>query len=266
MKLPRISIITPSFNQGKFIETNILSVMNQNYSNFEHIIIDGGSTNDTLGILKKYKHIIWISEKDKGQSDAFNKGLKMASGDIIGWLNSDDVYLPNIFNFVADKLTENPEVDVIYGNCLYIDENGRTIRKYYSRYFSERRLLTCCYCYIPPMAAFFRKTIFNTMNMPLDLKYNYSMDHDLFLRISLSGFKLMYINSFLASFRKHSESKTTFGIKEMRRESFDISRKYGKNINVLLLVNYYVITKVYLTSPFIARYLRKIRYWLSLKR
>ncbi|MBP7435874.1 MAG: glycosyltransferase [Bacteroidales bacterium] len=114
MNLPRVSIITPSYNQGQFIEKTILSVLNQNYHNFEHIIVDGGSIDNTLEILKKYPYLIWISEPDKGQSDTFNKGLKVSSGEIIGWLNSDDMYKQNIFSGIVKYFDEEPDIDVIY--------------------------------------------------------------------------------------------------------------------------------------------------------
>ena len=100
----KISIITPSFNQGKYIEQTILSVLNQSYKNFEHIICDGGSTDGTVDVLKKYKHLIWVSEEDEGQSDALSKALSMSSGDIIGWINSDDYYYSDdIFEYVVSK-------------------------------------------------------------------------------------------------------------------------------------------------------------------
>ena len=98
---PKITIVTPSFNQGKFIDENIQSVLTQNYPNFEHIIIDGGSIDGTVDILKKYSHLKWVSEPDRGQASALNKGFRMATGDVIGWLNSDDSYLPGTFEVVA---------------------------------------------------------------------------------------------------------------------------------------------------------------------
>ena len=110
---PLISIITPSFNQGKFIEQTILSVLNQHYPNFEHIIIDGGSTDGSIEILKKYPHLIWKSEKDRGQSEALNKGFEVAKGEIIGWLNSDDVYLDDTLFKVTGYLKDK-NIDGIY--------------------------------------------------------------------------------------------------------------------------------------------------------
>ena len=110
----KISIITPSFNQGEYIEQTILSVLNQSYKNFEHIICDGGSTDGTVDILKKYKHLVWVSEKDAGQSDALNKALSICTGDIIGWINSDDYYhSDDIFEYVTSKFT--PQTNWVIG-------------------------------------------------------------------------------------------------------------------------------------------------------
>jgi glycosyltransferase involved in cell wall biosynthesis len=128
MEKLKISVITPSLNQGKYIEECILSVLNQGYDNFDHIIIDGGSTDNTLTVLRKYKHLIWVSEPDEGQSDAINKGFKMASGEIIGWLNADDRYLPGTFHSVAEYMSRWPDVDLIYGDYRWIDAEGRVIK------------------------------------------------------------------------------------------------------------------------------------------
>ena len=109
--LPKISIITPSFNQGVFIEDSIRSVQEQNYPNFEHIILDGCSTDGTIEILKKYDHLIWSSEPDEGQSDAMNKGFNMASGDLIGWLNTDELYMPGAFNHLVSFVSANDDYE-----------------------------------------------------------------------------------------------------------------------------------------------------------
>ena len=129
-----LSIITPSYNQGKFIEECLLSVKQQNYPALEHIVIDGGSTDGTLEILKQYSrqsgwgHLKWIWEPDRGQSDALNKGFRLATGDVIGWLNSDDIYLPGSFQAIANAFQERQSVDLIYGDYLMIDEAGKLLQ------------------------------------------------------------------------------------------------------------------------------------------
>ena len=123
--LSKISIITPSFNQGSFIETTILSVLEQGYPNFEHIIVDGGSTDDTLAMLARYPHLTVISEPDQGQAEAVNKGLRRASGEIIGWLNSDDTYYPGALAGAAETIDPAKGIYVAMGRCAYIDEAGK---------------------------------------------------------------------------------------------------------------------------------------------
>jgi glycosyltransferase involved in cell wall biosynthesis len=263
MNLPRISIITPSYNQGQFIERTILSVLNQNYPNLEHIIIDGGSKDNTIEILKKYSHLIWVSEPDRGQSDALNKGLKMASGEIIGWLNSDDIYLPGTIYKIAEIFVKNQDVSVVYGDCYYIDEQDRIIRKYRSRDFDLKKLLTSCYCYIPSVSAFIKKKVFDNLEYPFDVNLHYCMDYDLFIRIAIAGFKFKYVPEFFAAFRRSKHNKTTLYIKLMRKESFTISVKYGGGKYLSLHTNY-MLAKMYLSIPFLTNFARKIRYKLSL--
>jgi len=263
MNLPKVSIITPSYNHGQFIERTILSVLNQNYPNLEHIVIDGGSKDNTIEILKKYSHLIWKSESDKGQSDAFNKGLRMASGEIIGWLNSDDIYLSKIIHKVVKVFENNPEVSVVYGDSYYINENDRIIRKYRSGDFDLKRLLTCGYCYIPPMSAFIKKQVFDSVKYPLDINLHYCMDHDLFIRIAIAGFKFKYVPEFFSAFRRSKINKTTINIKLMRKESYIISKKYGGGKYISLHINYF-LAKIYLLFPFLTNFLRKIRYQFSL--
>jgi len=123
----KVSIVTPSFNQGKYIEETIKSVVNQTYKNIEHIIIDNESDDGTIEILKKYRHLKWLSEKDKGQTNAINKGIKMSSGEIIAWLNSDDLYYEDAAEIVVEFFQANQDIDMVYGNCMLIDEKGTEI-------------------------------------------------------------------------------------------------------------------------------------------
>ena len=129
MVYPKISIITVSYNQGQFIEDNIKSVISQNYPNLEHIIIDAVSTDGTLDVLHKYdKHLNWVSEADRGQSDGLNKGFKKATGDIIGWFNSDDRLPPNALKYVSEFFKNNPEEIAVVGDQKLIDTNGVEIK------------------------------------------------------------------------------------------------------------------------------------------
>ncbi len=184
----KISIITPSLNQGKFIERTILSVLSQTGAfDLEYIIVDGGSTDDSLGIIKKYEdRLRWISEKDRGQSDAINKGFEMASGDILAWLNSDDTYTPGAFATVAEAYRQGP-FKWCFGNCKNIDEQDREIRKLITRYkifeskrYSCRRLLSKDFISQP--AVFFTRNVYQEVGL-LDLNCHYSMDYDYWLRM-----------------------------------------------------------------------------------
>ncbi len=207
MPLPKISIVTPSYNQASFIEENIRSVLQQNYPSVEHIVIDGGSNDTTLEILKKYSHLHWISEADRGQSHALNKGFHMATGEIIGWINSDDGYCPNIFRDVA-KIFDDPNVIVVYGDGVEIDETGRTLRTITPRGISDKEFIRYWwwrYDYIQA-AFFFRREVFERVGY-LDEDLYYTMDHEFFIRL-LQRYSFTYVPKQLAYYRLHKDSKT----------------------------------------------------------
>jgi glycosyltransferase involved in cell wall biosynthesis len=127
--LPKVSIITPSFNQGQFLEASIRSVLEQDYPNLEYIVVDGGSKDESVEIIKKYQDRLawWVSEKDKGHADALNKGFSKVTGDILAWLNSDDIYFPNAVSEAVSVLTQNPKVGMVYGDADLIDDSGATV-------------------------------------------------------------------------------------------------------------------------------------------
>ncbi len=231
-KLPKFSIVTPSFNQGKFIEEAILSVLNQNYPNFEHIIVDNCSTDSTLEILRKYPHLRWVSEPDRGQSDALNKGFKMATGDIIGWLNADDRYLQGCFSIVADFMVKHPSIDIAYGNYRWIDEEGNILKKRKEIDFDLFMLKYLHVLYIPSTTSFFRKRIFDEGNF-LDVSYEYAMDYEFFLRLALKGYKFGHIKYFLADFRWHPHSKSSTAALKQKAEMERALLQHDKFINSL---------------------------------
>lgn len=202
----KISIITPSYNQGKFIENSIESVLNQNYSNFEHIIVDGGSDDDTIDILKKYPHLKWISEKDKGISDALNKAIKMATGDIIGWLNCDDYYIPGTFKKV-NLLMEKDNVKWIIGNNQRLYESTGKIEKTKFKAINSNTLKKNCDL-MRTNAAFYKKEVFDTVGY-FDLKFKMVMDYDFFVRLA-KQFEPLNIDMYFHVFRIHIEQTTTY--------------------------------------------------------
>jgi glycosyltransferase involved in cell wall biosynthesis len=205
---PRISIITPSFNQGNFLEQTIQSVLSQNYPDLEYIVVDGGSTDGSVDIIKKYENKLayCVSEKDKGQSEAINKGFRRASGEIIAWLNSDDCYLPGTLERVADFFSSHPAVDLVYGDLLLMDSSGKTlgIRKVvpYNYTLALYGLST-----VPQPSAFFRRRALDAVGL-LDEELHYQMDTEFFLRFGKKGLNIKHLPTPLAVFRLHAQSKT----------------------------------------------------------
>jgi len=157
---PLVSIITPSFNQAQYLEETILSVLNQSYKNLEYIIIDGASTDGSVEIIKKYENkvVAWISEKDQGQTDAINKGFALAKGEIIGWLNSDDTFLPDMIEEAVQFFEDHPEMGLVYGAANYIAGSGKVIGKFPAAQTSLEKLKQG-YVHIPQQAALFRKSL-----------------------------------------------------------------------------------------------------------
>lgn len=212
LEMPLVSIITPSFNQAAFIEETIESVRMQDYPYIEHIVVDGGSTDGTQEILKKYSDLgdrfRYVSEPDRGQSDAINKGLKMAKGEIIGWLNSDDPYLPRAVSKAVNALKEHPEWAMVYGNAYQIDENSKIMNPYPVQPFDRKALFQ--FCIICQPAAFVRKNIFETIG-GVDETLDFCMDYDLWMRIS-KKYSIGYIPDYLANSRVHPDCKSVVHI------------------------------------------------------
>lgn len=201
----KFSIITPSLNQAEFIEDTILSVLDQNYSDFEHIIIDGGSTDGTLDILKKYPHLKWISEKDSGQSNAINKGFKMASGEILAWINSDDFYQPGIFEGLNNYFEETPDCNILYGDITFIGKNKNVLDVVTGACISYKNLLNNPDIVRQP-STFWRRGVIKKYGLIRE-EYHVVMDFDFFLRIAKKN-KFHYINKNISFFRHYEENKT----------------------------------------------------------
>jgi glycosyltransferase involved in cell wall biosynthesis len=226
MNEPKISIVTPSLNQAHFIEDAIASVASQGYPYFEHIIVDGGSEDGTLDILKRSRHLVWFSERDRGQSDALNKGFKRASGEIIGWLNADDIYMPNAVQTVVDFFLAHPNVAMVYGFVNIVDESGDVLRTRYSPDFDLGLLVRGGHCYIQPVT-FFRREVFEEVGY-LDIELHEAMDFEFFIRVG-QKLKIKRIPKILGNFRTHSRSKTFSGQMSERglRERNEILNRYA---------------------------------------
>ncbi|UUX91806.1 glycosyltransferase family 2 protein [Methanoplanus endosymbiosus] len=205
---PKITIITPSFNQGEFIEETILSVLNQNYPNLEYIIIDGGSTDSSVDIIKKYgkKLEYWVSEPDGGQTDAIKKGCNMATGDIIGYLNSDDLYYPNSLMEVADYFRKNPDIVMVYGDALHINREGSLMSVIHTGQIDLQNYLSNLF-YIPQPAVFFRTCVFDEIGY-FDISYHLAMDKEYWTRIMVN-YKIGYLPKILAKLRIYDEAKSS---------------------------------------------------------
>ncbi|HSM25209.1 MAG TPA: glycosyltransferase family 2 protein [Anaerolineaceae bacterium] len=204
---PLVSIITPSFNQAIFLERTILSVLNQDYPHIEYIIMDGGSTDGSVEIVKKYEDKIshWQSEKDLGQTDAINKGFSKANGQIFAWLNSDDTYETNAVSQAVEYLIDHPEVGMVYGDCNFIDANDRIIGKFNAKQTNYEKLKTG-YVHIPQQASFWRAELWHQV-APLDPSIYFAMDYDLWLRLAKIS-KIVYSPKLWANFRLHGEAKS----------------------------------------------------------
>jgi glycosyltransferase involved in cell wall biosynthesis len=204
---PRISIVTPSYNQGQFIEETIRSVLLQGYPNLEYIVIDGGSTDGSAEIIRKYEsHLAyWVSEPDGGQANAINKGFKSVTGEVLAWLNSDDIYTPGAIYEAAEYFGKHAECQVAHGKTDIVDAEGLLIGNCSSEPFDLEQLLSGNS--IPQPSTFFRRDVFESVG-GLDESFQFCLDYDLWLRIAtLSSFD--YVPRLWAKFRRHPTSKTT---------------------------------------------------------
>jgi glycosyltransferase involved in cell wall biosynthesis len=221
-QLPKISVVTPSFNQGRFIERTIRSVLAQGYPALEYWVFDGGSTDETVAILQRYTNELrWISEKDRGQADAANKGFRASSGEIIGWLNSDDVYYPETLAAIAARFRANPEVDLVYGAANHIDEADQVIEAYPTEPWSMPRLSETCFLCQP--AVFFRRSALERWGY-LDDTLRYCMDYEYWLRLARAGARFFYEQRILAGSRLYSENKTLGARVKVHAEINDMLR------------------------------------------
>lgn len=228
-RLPLVSIITPSFNQGRFIRATIESVLNQDYPQLEYIVMDGGSTDETVSILKEYSNRIhWISEKDRGQTHAINKGLHSASGSIVAYLNSDDLYLPHSIRHVVDVFLKNPDVDFVYGDFHAIDQNGHLIDKVKTIPFDQDILLYDANFICQP-ASFYRRRLIDEIGF-FDENLHYLMDYEFFLRAAKRKIKFQMIPAYLSAIRYHNQCKTLQnGVYPWKDERTKIKLTYARS-------------------------------------
>jgi glycosyltransferase involved in cell wall biosynthesis len=231
-EVPSFTVVTPSFNQGGFLPDALRSVADQKYSgSVEHFVVDGGSSDGTVDLLRAAEAIRWVSEPDEGQSDALNKGFQIASGDLIGWLNSDDFYLRGALDAVGRFAAEHPEVDVIYGDCLFADAAARLVRAKDEHRFDPDVLLYFG-CYIPTTASFFRRRLIDEGLLRLDKDLHYVMDYELYLRLNAAGAKFAWLPSELAGFRWHEGNKS-LDVAERTAERRRVQARFGVDVGAL---------------------------------
>lgn len=236
----RVSIVTPSFNQARYIETTIRSVLEQDYPSLEYIIVDGGSTDGSLDVIERHadKLAWWVSEKDNGQTDALNKGFARAQGDILAWLNSDDTYQPGAITAAVKYLAEHPEVGMVYANTNFIDDNGRALGLFPAAQTDYRRLRQG-YVHIPQQAAFFRADLWRQVG-PLDPDFYFAMDYDLWVRLArLAPFAYLADQTW-ANFRLHNNGKTIAADDRCWPEMLKVHYRDGGSFFAPIVAKYYL--------------------------
>jgi glycosyltransferase involved in cell wall biosynthesis len=256
--LPSISIITPCLNAVGTISRALDSVRAQAYPNVDHIVVDGGSTDGTVEVLEGRGDVRFISEPDAGLSDAMNKGLRMARGDIVGWLNADDVYLPGAFDAVVEAARARPDAWWITGRCPIVDADGREIRRFVTsyknfllRHYSFPRYLTQNFISCP--ATFVRRAAHETVG-PFRLEYRYSMDYDVFLRIARLGDPVV-VERDLAVFTMVEGTKSMSGFEHQFDEHHRMAREHGVGHPVAVGINA-IVSKAIVVTYKILRSLR----------
>lgn len=238
--MPTVSIITPSFNQARYLEATIQSVLTQDYPRIEYIIVDGGSTDGSVNIIKKYADRLawWVSEKDKGQTDAINKGFASATGQILAWLNSDDTYEPGAVGKAVKYLLGHPEVGMVYADCNFINENGNVIGKFGAAQ-TDYRGLREGYVHIPQQTMFFRAELWKQVG-PLDPSFYFAMDYDLWTRIAAKSAMKYLAGQTWANFRMHSSGKSVAADDRCWPEMLKVHYRDGGSFFAPIVAKYYV--------------------------
>ena len=236
---PRISVVMPSYNQGPFITRAIESVLDQGIDDLEMIVMDGGSTDETVDILKRFvrkdSRIRFISEKDRGQAHAVNKGISQTTGQVIGWLNSDDLFYPDALPAVLKFFDSHPAIDVVYGDGDHIDVNDRILRRHPTELWDKTRLEETVFLSQP--STFFRRSVVQRCGL-LDESLHYSLDYEYWIRLSQAGMSFAYLPRVLSGTRMHDGAKTIDRRLAMHTEVNDMLKSRLGHVPDSWLLNY----------------------------
>jgi glycosyltransferase involved in cell wall biosynthesis len=246
--IPLVSIVTPSYNQGPYLEQTVRSVLDQDYPNIEYIIIDGGSSDNSIEVIKKYTDRLayWVSERDRGQTDAINKGFARAKGEYLAWLNSDDVYYPGAISAAVAYLQAHPDIGMVYGDLDFIDEHDKFIGRFNAAQTDLPRLKRG-FVHIPQPAAFFRGDLWRRVG-PLDPTFFFAMDYDLWVRLARVSTLKYLPGSPWAKFRLHSDAKTISADDRCWPEMLRVHYRDGGSWFAPIVFKHYVRK---IASPFI---------------
>jgi glycosyltransferase involved in cell wall biosynthesis len=234
-KYLQISIVTPSFNQVQFVAHTLESVLSQQYPNLEYVVIDGGSSDGSQQVIARVEEHLthWISEADKGQTEAINKGFRLTSGEIMGYLNSDDLLLPGALNTVADYFSRRPDIDVIYGHRILIDEHGMAIGRWILP--PHTSLAYAWNDFVPQETMFWRRSVWDQAGGHLDESFRFAMDWELISRFSSVGARFYRLPCYLAAFRVHANQKTSLQMATIGAEEMDrvVEKIHGRKVSRL---------------------------------
>jgi glycosyltransferase involved in cell wall biosynthesis len=233
---PLVSIVTPSLNQARFLERTLRSVREQEYPAIEHIVVDGCSTDETVTLLERHPGLRWLSEPDSGQAEAVNKGISLARGEIVGWLNADDFYLSGAVAKAVAVLKGNPECGFVYSNWVDVGEDGAEIRRNQTTAFDLEHQVNRANL-VPQPTAFMRREALDEVGL-LDESYHLALDYDLWIRLG-QRFLVRYVDDYWAAFRLHDASKSVARKPEFWREQREISRRHGGRLLSGLLLTYW---------------------------
>lgn len=222
---PLVSIVTPSFNQGRYLRRTIDSVLDQDYPHIEYFVFDGGSTDESVKILQGYgNRFFWRSGPDAGQSDAINQGIRKSRGDILAYLNSDDILLPGAVSRIVEHFQRHPDCDLLYGNAYHIDENDRVLEPYPTAPYSFERLVqSCCIC---QPATFWRRRVMDRIGL-FDDTLHFAMDYEYWLRLARVRGTLRHVPDYLACSRVHGATKTLSARLNVYHEILSVSRRHA---------------------------------------